>query len=56
MRSMWARHSGLRGELGGDCVASNIAVEITSIWRPATAGMPNLACTISPCAHEQPMA
>ena len=52
MRSMWARHSGLRGELGGDCVASNTAVENTSIWRPATAGMPNLACTISPCAYK----
>ena len=49
MRSMWARHSALRGDLGGECVASRTAVENTSICRPATAGMPNLACTISPC-------
>ena len=50
MRSISARHSGLRGDRGGECVARSTAVEKTSIWRPATAGMPNLACTISPYA------
>ena len=54
MRSMCARHSGLRGDRGGECVARSTAVEKTSIWRPATAGMPNLACTISPCASQAP--
>lgn len=48
---MRARHSGLRGGLGGDSVASSTAVLSTSICRPATAGMPNFVCTISPCAR-----
>ena len=55
MRSMCARHSGLRGDRGGECVASSTAVDNTSICRPATAGMPNLACTISPCVREAPL-
>ena len=33
-------------------VASSTAVVYISSWRSATAGMPNLFCTISPCTGQ----
>lgn len=41
------------GGSGGRRVASSTAVVYISSWRTAVCGIPNLACTISPCSVDR---